>query len=100
MIKTFWNTNAKQFDAMVNDAIKEGWTLKVRDVRQLANAGSGFYAELHKPDEVDDKQIGEALRVIKEACDSRHSCNDCPMEARLGICPCEASEPSSWMMDD
>lgn len=99
MIKTIWSAKASEFDDMVNDSIKEGWKLKVRGTRELVGVG-GFYAELDKPDEVDATGIGEALRTIKTVCADRESCNDCPIEAYLGACPCDANEPASWMLDD
>lgn len=100
MIKTIWCPDINQFDDMVNATTREGYKLKVRDIRELAPGQRGFYAELEKQDEVDSVKAIEAMRVIMMACKNQASCNDCPLVAFLGDCPCEFGEPESWVLPE
>lgn len=100
MIKTIWSADSEKFDDMVNAAIKEGWVLRARDIRDITPNLRGFYAELDKPDEGHNEEAVEALRAVKEICSVQKSCADCPMGAFIGDCVCDIKEPERWNLPE
>lgn len=99
MIKTVWSVNASKYDAMVNEAIQEGYKLKVRDIRDLAGQ-RGFYAELEKIDSAGVEEVVKMLRSIKEICENQTSCKDCPLDKYIGEYVCEGKEPVGWVLPE
>lgn len=100
MIKTVWSADASKFDTMVNDSIKEGFRLKVRDIRELGSAQRGFYAELEKAEEVDTEEAVAALRAVKAICEVQGSCVNCPLGPFIGECVCDTKEPEMWELPE
>lgn len=86
-IKTIWDTRPDRFDERVNQHLEEGWLLGKREVipdtRNLDD--SVLYAELAmldpapEVDELPPLDPFEALRAVKEFCDTVDECGTCPL---------------------
>lgn len=97
MIKTLWSANARDFDRMVNDALKEGYTLRLRGIREIPKDNVGFYAELDKPDDVEAAEVLAAARKLRHFCAEQTKCEDCPLDCSN---VCDIREPEGWELPD
>ena len=97
MIKTLWSCEADKFDSMVNEALKEGYTLRLRGTREIAKDVIGFYAELDRPDDVEAEEVLAAVRKIRHFCSEQTKCEDCPLDCSN---VCDICEPEGWELPD
>lgn len=95
--------SAENFDAMVNEALENGWTLTRREVLQpLAQSERCttyimLYAELVKVDEPAAPMIWqEAVRALKETCIKTDRCDTCEMQEWCDEYLSESPEPQEW----
>lgn len=93
IIKTIWTKDPDEFDKMVNEAMQEGYQLRLRDVRPLGAAEPGLYAEMELPDEDPLQRINpiEAAMRVKLECDKVDSCEKCILQEI-----CDFNPPNKW----
>lgn len=114
-IKTIISDFPGDFDDQVNDALKDGWCLVKRDIRQTDEHDFSLYAELTRqapsPIDGDAVQVCECccgcsgddevvlegidiqavMSVIKEICKQNDYCPACPI---YEFCHCNT--PDAW----
>lgn len=114
-IKTIVAEYPEDFDAQVNDALKEGWCLNKRDIRQTDEHDFHLYAELTRqaPSPIDgnavkvcecccgcadgDEVVCEGVDIqmimgfIKDICVQNDYCPECPI---YEFCNCNT--PDVW----
>ena len=96
MIKTVWAQSTDDFDRMVNEALQEGFILRMRGFRELVSGLTGFYAELDKTETETADEGLVALKTVQGICAAQDSCKDCPLAQYIGDCVCDAREPENW----
>lgn len=90
-IKTVIENKSSDFDSAVNQALAEGWRLVRRDVVRIADKSSRLYAELVMIDQPKEPDLFECAEVIRQACATVNSCEECPLENI-----CQFDSPNKW----
>lgn len=103
-IKTIRTNDTESFDIQVNKALEDGYRLAKRERVEYIGSKGDYYAELVLPDPAQELiDPWEALRAVKELCDSisAEDCgaNKCPLHTWCDNARANP-EPTDWVLPE